>query len=268
MSKLEDLQPNASVRGILPDALVTVVSVQWFGSEALELTYKDPGGQAGQRAALPARRAALRGRRAGPALELRRRRRTLPPRLRGASHPPRAPLRSGARRPHLARRAAAAPDHGRLRGDAAAPAAALPARRRSRRRQDDHGRAADQGADRPRRPAALPRSSARAASPSSGRTSSTAASTCPSRSSPTTSSKPRAPATGSSRTTSSSPASTSSPATRTCRQKLAGARLPLGPRRLRRGAQDVGHRTSAARSSTPSATGSASSSRRSRATSC
>src|SRR5947207_13610068 len=40
MSKLQDLQPNAAVRGILPDALVTVVSVQWFGSEALELTYK------------------------------------------------------------------------------------------------------------------------------------------------------------------------------------------------------------------------------------
>src|SRR5213596_3989717 len=45
MSRLEDLQTNASVRGILPDCLVTVVSVQWFGSEALELTYKDPAGR-------------------------------------------------------------------------------------------------------------------------------------------------------------------------------------------------------------------------------
>src|SRR5215210_1668969 len=45
MTKLEDLQPNAAVRGILPDALVTVVSVQWFGSEALELTYKTPAGR-------------------------------------------------------------------------------------------------------------------------------------------------------------------------------------------------------------------------------
>lgn len=45
MSRLEDLQPNAAVRGILPDSLVTVVSVQWFGSEALELTYKDPAGR-------------------------------------------------------------------------------------------------------------------------------------------------------------------------------------------------------------------------------
>jgi SNF2 family DNA or RNA helicase len=45
MSRLEDLQPNASVRGILPNGLATVVSVQWFGSEALELTYKDANGK-------------------------------------------------------------------------------------------------------------------------------------------------------------------------------------------------------------------------------
>ncbi len=45
MSKLEELTPNAAVRGILPDALATVVSVQWFGSEALELTYKSPSGK-------------------------------------------------------------------------------------------------------------------------------------------------------------------------------------------------------------------------------
>lgn len=44
MSKLEDLKPNASVRGILPNSLVTVVNIQWFGSEALELTYKTPTG--------------------------------------------------------------------------------------------------------------------------------------------------------------------------------------------------------------------------------
>ena len=42
--KLEDLQANAAVHGILSDSLVTVVSVQWFGSEALELTYKTPTG--------------------------------------------------------------------------------------------------------------------------------------------------------------------------------------------------------------------------------
>src|SRR4030066_1212981 len=41
MIKLEELQPYATVRGILPDTLGTVINVQWFGSEALELTYKD-----------------------------------------------------------------------------------------------------------------------------------------------------------------------------------------------------------------------------------
>jgi superfamily II DNA or RNA helicase len=45
--KLEDLQPNAAVRGILPDCLVTVVATQWYGSEALDLTYKDPTGRLG-----------------------------------------------------------------------------------------------------------------------------------------------------------------------------------------------------------------------------
>lgn len=43
--KLEDLQANAIVRGILSDELVTVVNVQWFGSEALELTFKTPTGK-------------------------------------------------------------------------------------------------------------------------------------------------------------------------------------------------------------------------------
>ena len=43
--KLEDLRANSAVRGVLADSLVTVVSVQWFGSEALELTYKTPSGR-------------------------------------------------------------------------------------------------------------------------------------------------------------------------------------------------------------------------------
>jgi len=45
MSRLEELQPNAAVRGILPDAFAAVVGVQWFGSEALEITYKAPDGK-------------------------------------------------------------------------------------------------------------------------------------------------------------------------------------------------------------------------------
>ncbi len=43
--KLEDLRTNAAVRGLLPDGLVTVVNAEWCGSEALELTYKDPSGR-------------------------------------------------------------------------------------------------------------------------------------------------------------------------------------------------------------------------------
>src|SRR2546422_7880958 len=45
MAKLEDLTRGAWIRGILPDALANVVDVQWFGSEALELTYKTPAGK-------------------------------------------------------------------------------------------------------------------------------------------------------------------------------------------------------------------------------
>ena len=36
MTKLEDLRPNASRQGILPNCLVTVVNTQWFGAAALE----------------------------------------------------------------------------------------------------------------------------------------------------------------------------------------------------------------------------------------
>ena len=45
MIKLEDLLPNAAVRGLLRDEMVTVVSVKWFGTEALELTYKASSGR-------------------------------------------------------------------------------------------------------------------------------------------------------------------------------------------------------------------------------
>jgi hypothetical protein len=45
MTKLEDLKRGATVKGILPDCLVTVVDVKWYGSAALELTYKDPAGK-------------------------------------------------------------------------------------------------------------------------------------------------------------------------------------------------------------------------------
>jgi superfamily II DNA or RNA helicase len=43
--RLEHLQPSACVRGILPDASVTVVSVEWHGSDALTLVYRGPNGR-------------------------------------------------------------------------------------------------------------------------------------------------------------------------------------------------------------------------------
>jgi hypothetical protein len=45
MAKLEDLKRGATVKGILPDCLVTVIDVKWYGSAAVELTYKDPAGK-------------------------------------------------------------------------------------------------------------------------------------------------------------------------------------------------------------------------------
>jgi hypothetical protein len=45
MAKLEELKRGAAVWGILPNCLVTVVDVRWYGSAAIELTYKDPAGK-------------------------------------------------------------------------------------------------------------------------------------------------------------------------------------------------------------------------------
>ncbi len=47
MVRLEELTRGATIKGILPDQLVTVVDVQWFGSTVVELTYKDAAGRLG-----------------------------------------------------------------------------------------------------------------------------------------------------------------------------------------------------------------------------
>ena len=47
MARLEELTRGARVKGILPDAVVTVVDVRWIGSVAVELTYKKPDGSVG-----------------------------------------------------------------------------------------------------------------------------------------------------------------------------------------------------------------------------
>jgi len=45
MSKLEDLKPGASVRGLDDNRIVTVVATTWYGSGTLELSYKDQVGR-------------------------------------------------------------------------------------------------------------------------------------------------------------------------------------------------------------------------------
>lgn len=45
MASLNELKIGAAVRGILPSGVVTVVGVQWYGSDAIELTYKDAAGK-------------------------------------------------------------------------------------------------------------------------------------------------------------------------------------------------------------------------------
>jgi hypothetical protein len=45
MARLEDITRGASLKGILPEFLVTVVDVKWHGSTVVELTYKDPSGR-------------------------------------------------------------------------------------------------------------------------------------------------------------------------------------------------------------------------------
>ena len=43
--KLEDIQTNSAIAGIQADGTVTVVNIRWFGSDAVELTYKTSTGK-------------------------------------------------------------------------------------------------------------------------------------------------------------------------------------------------------------------------------
>lgn len=45
MAKLEDLKQGARVKGIHPGGPVTVIDIRWFGSDVVQLTYRDPSGQ-------------------------------------------------------------------------------------------------------------------------------------------------------------------------------------------------------------------------------
>lgn len=47
MIRLEEIQPNATISGIIPNGHITIVNIQWFGSEAMEITYKTADGKLG-----------------------------------------------------------------------------------------------------------------------------------------------------------------------------------------------------------------------------
>jgi superfamily II DNA or RNA helicase len=47
MARLEDIKRGASVKGILPDSIVTIVDLKWHGSTVAELVYKDSSGRLG-----------------------------------------------------------------------------------------------------------------------------------------------------------------------------------------------------------------------------
>src|SRR5438309_2293300 len=47
MARLEEITRGASIQGILPEGLVTVIAVKWIGTVAIEVTYKDSAGRLG-----------------------------------------------------------------------------------------------------------------------------------------------------------------------------------------------------------------------------
>ena len=43
-TKLEDLKPNASVLGLTPSGTAKVVSIEWFGDQAVKVIFEDANG--------------------------------------------------------------------------------------------------------------------------------------------------------------------------------------------------------------------------------
>jgi len=134
---------SVRVPGVLPDRTVTVVQVEWHGTQALTLTYRDDAGKVdhellyrangrGSRSRMPVERGA------------RRRRQTLPVGVRGPPDQAREPIRPVPALHTSKSRPAAASDP-RLstarcsRGSRCGSCSPM-----TRGRQDDHGRPADQ----------------------------------------------------------------------------------------------------------------------------
>ena len=49
MAILEDLKAGASIRGLSPEGLATVVQVEWYGNQAVNVTFRDAAGTVKQR---------------------------------------------------------------------------------------------------------------------------------------------------------------------------------------------------------------------------
>lgn len=45
--RLEDLTKGATVTGVLPERVITVIDTQWHGSDVVTLTYRDANGVTG-----------------------------------------------------------------------------------------------------------------------------------------------------------------------------------------------------------------------------
>jgi len=156
MARLEDITRGATIKGILPDDLVTIVDVEWHGTSAVTLTYKDATGRPFTELLFRDREATIElasdGRlwafdAAGALFRLV----SEAHRIRLAYlFDPLLAVHSSLIEP-LPHQITAVYSE-----TAVAPAAALSAGRRSWRRQDDHGRAADQRAPGARRCPALP----------------------------------------------------------------------------------------------------------------
>jgi hypothetical protein len=127
VATLEELKAGASIRGLAADGLATVVQVEWFGDQAVNVTFRDATGAVKQRLVYRADEPAPGSRGGRPAVVVRRRRRAVAAGVGGLPDQACPSLRPLSRNPHLADRAAAAPDYRRLWRDAAAAAAALPA---------------------------------------------------------------------------------------------------------------------------------------------
>ena len=47
MANLEDIVAGSQVKGIVPDDIVSIIAVEWFGNNVIEVTYKNSSGGLG-----------------------------------------------------------------------------------------------------------------------------------------------------------------------------------------------------------------------------